>query len=229
MKKLKIEMILDLNCSWCPIAYKYISNALDNLNISDTLVDFQFLPFQINPGLADEGELINDNLKRKTGQNDNELIMYRKELTDICKKAGVELNFEKRTHYYNTLIGHQILQIAQKYKQQRDVYEILCEVYYKNGHKFSDENVIEKVAGALVLSKQDLLSLLEERSVNEELVNKEHYVKSLNVHSVPTFVMNNTEIIQGSNSVTFFENILRKYYSEYSSPTLLDVGSIQEM
>ena len=33
MKKLKIEIVHDLVCSWCPIGYSNIRKAIDNLGI----------------------------------------------------------------------------------------------------------------------------------------------------------------------------------------------------
>ena len=44
-KKLKIEMVHDIVCSWCPIGYSNIKTAINNLNID---VDFHFLPFGDN-------------------------------------------------------------------------------------------------------------------------------------------------------------------------------------
>ena len=54
-KKLKIEMIHDIVCSWCPIGYRNIKTAIDSLNIE---VDFHFIPFELNPEMEERGELI---------------------------------------------------------------------------------------------------------------------------------------------------------------------------
>lgn len=63
-KKLKIEMVHDLVCSWCPIGYNNIKTALNNLNID---VDFYFLPFELNPAMGEKGELIADYFSRQSG------------------------------------------------------------------------------------------------------------------------------------------------------------------
>jgi len=203
-------MILDLNCSWCPIGYKYITKALDNLNLSAESVDFQFLPFQLNPDMQYEGEVINTYLKKTTGQTDAQLKAYRENLVAIAKECGLTLDFNKRTHYFNTLHGHRLIQVALSKSLQREVYEILCDEYYASGKRFSDESVIQKVADKLELTKEHLLILLEHESVNENVLNKENYAKSLGVNSVPAFLINDSYLIKGSNSVDFFENIIQK-------------------
>ena len=49
MQQLKIEMIHDLVCSWCPIGYRNIKQAIDIL--ADQLsINLHFLPYELNPG-----------------------------------------------------------------------------------------------------------------------------------------------------------------------------------
>jgi len=211
MKPIKIKMVLDLNCSWCPIGYKHITKALDNLDLSSESVDFQFLPFRLNPDMPDEGELINTYLKRATGQSDAQLKAYRKGLVTVSNKAGLKINFNNRTHYFNTFQGHGLIEIAQSKSLQREVYEIFCVEYYSNGKRFSEESVMKNVADKLVLTKDRLLNLLEHESVKENIVNKEIYAKSLGINSVPAFLVNDSDLIKGSNSVAFFENYFQKY------------------
>lgn len=209
MKKLKIEMVLDLTCSWCPIGYKYITTALKNLDLTEEDVDFKFLPFQLNPEMSNDGELINNNLKRKTGQNDGQLELYRENLLNVAKECGVEFDFNKRTHYFNTFQGHILINLAQEKSLQQDVYEILCDAYYKNGKKFTDEGVINKVADKLELSKEYIFNLFSQSSIKKEFSKKESYVKLLGINSIPTFIINDTNLIRGSNSVEFFESYLQ--------------------
>lgn len=52
MKALKIEMIHDVVCSWCPIGYANLKQALKNLAIE---ADISFLPSELNPGMGPKG------------------------------------------------------------------------------------------------------------------------------------------------------------------------------
>lgn len=58
----KIEIVHDVVCSWCPIAYANVKQALHNL---DTKADIYFLPYELNPEMGPQGEAINDHLQRR--------------------------------------------------------------------------------------------------------------------------------------------------------------------
>jgi len=210
MEKIKIEMILDLNCSWCPIGYKYITKALDNLNISIESVDFQFLPFRLNPEMPYDGEVINSHLKKATGQTDAQLKAYRENLVETANKCGLNINFTNRTHYFNTLHGHKIMQVAMRKSKQHEVYGILCDAYYAYGKKFSNDSVMENIADKLGFTKEILSKVLEDESLKENILNNEDYAKSLGVNSVPAFLIEGSYLIKGSNSVDYFEKIFLK-------------------
>lgn len=50
-KPIKIEMIHDLVCSWCPIGYQHLKQALAWL-IDEIQASVQFLPFALHPVLS---------------------------------------------------------------------------------------------------------------------------------------------------------------------------------
>ena len=62
MKNLKIEMVHDVVCSWCPIGYANLLQALRNLNIDANIF---FLPSELNPDMGPNGENIDEYLSRR--------------------------------------------------------------------------------------------------------------------------------------------------------------------
>ena len=92
VKQLKIEMVHDIVCSWCPIGYSNITTAIKNLNIE---VDFRFLPFELNPNMDSEGELIAHYFSRQMGWGNEKLIDYQTSLVATAKKADVSIDFSK--------------------------------------------------------------------------------------------------------------------------------------
>lgn len=99
MKKLKIEMVHDIVCSWCPIGYANIQSAITNLDID---VDFHFLPFELNPQMPTEGEMIANYFKRQFLWSEAKLLGYQESLVKTASSAGVTIDFSKRLKYYNT-------------------------------------------------------------------------------------------------------------------------------
>lgn len=62
MSALKIEIVHDVVCSWCPIAYANAKQALYNL---DMKADIYFLPYELNPKMDIDGEAIHVHLQRR--------------------------------------------------------------------------------------------------------------------------------------------------------------------
>ena len=69
--KLKIEQVHDVVCSWCPIGYNYIKTVLKQLD-NQIDVEFKFLPYELNPELPGESELIE---KQLSGTNSVEFFV----------------------------------------------------------------------------------------------------------------------------------------------------------
>ena len=86
MTKLKIEMVHDIVCSWCPIGYNNIQTAIKNLDLE---VDFHFLPYELNPELDENGETIENYFKGRFGWDDRKLLDYQSSLVNTAKNAGV--------------------------------------------------------------------------------------------------------------------------------------------
>jgi predicted DsbA family dithiol-disulfide isomerase len=92
-------MVHDIVCSWRPIGYTNIATAISNLNNE---VDFHFIPFELTPNMAVEGELIVNYFHRQIGWNNEELPDYQASLISSAAKSVVSIDFSKRTHYYHT-------------------------------------------------------------------------------------------------------------------------------
>ena len=103
-------MIHDIICSWCPIGYRNIKSALAEFE-SQLDVEFRFLPYELNPEMPADGERIDVHLKRRNDWNDEQFLRYREELVETARQAGLNYDFGKRTHYWNTALAHKLLHL----------------------------------------------------------------------------------------------------------------------
>lgn len=187
--------------------------AIENLGCEER-VNVTFIPFPLDPDLPSEGIEINKLLKAKTGQTNDELLRYREQLLQTAAAAGVRMDFTKRTHYYNTVPGHAILQYAQSQNAHHTAYRVLREAYYENGHNFESDIVVDAVnqalrrAGAKPFEMYDILPFIA-----DSVAAKSKYA-ALGVKSVPTFLINGLDLEAGSGSVDKFEAILQRYLNE---------------
>jgi len=210
MKKIKIELIHDVVCSWCPIAYRNIKSAIKPID-SQIDIDFRFLPFELNSEMPVQGELINDYLQRKNGWTRQQLMSYRENLIEIAAAAGLNYDFSKRTHYWNSATAHALIHVAEKFHKQEEVNQALIFRYFTLGQNISDIRVLCDVADSVGLNSNTIISDLSSTQTKIELNKKYGLVRRYAISSVPTIVVNDQDLISGSNSVDYFSQFFSAY------------------
>lgn len=205
MNKLKIEMIHDAVCSWCPIGYANLKQALRNLEID---ADFYFLPFELNPEMEVQGEDINDHLGQRYGWNESKRRDYRKNLLAVAEQAGVVMDFSKRTHYYNTNQAHQLIHWCEGFDKQQAMNELLIDAYFKQGLDINNSQVLLNLVEQLGLDRSQAEVALNSSATKQQLAIKKQRVQQADITSVPAFIFNNRTLVTGSNSVEYFVQAL---------------------
>ena len=211
MDKLHIAMVHDIVCSWCPIGYNNIKTAIKNLNIE---VDFHFLPFQLNPNMGENGESIANYFNRQFGWNEVKLLNYQQSLVKTAAEAGVSIDFSNRTHYYNSHNAHLLMHWAERFNKQTVLNERLIKAYFNDGLDINKLSVLLDIALEIGLDREQthtaLTSPLSNKKLNQELAKKVQRYQTFNLSSVPAFIVNNSVLISGSNSVDYFDQALLK-------------------
>ena len=205
MNILKIEMIHDAVCSWCPIGYANLKQALKNLEVD---AEFYFLPFELNPEMEVQGEDINDYLGQRYGWNESKRRDYRKNLLAVAEQAGVEMNFSKRTHYYNTNQAHRLIHWCEGFDKQQAMNELLIDAYFKQGLDINNSQVLLNLVEQLGLDRSQAEVALNSVATKQQLAIKKQRVQQSEISSVPAFIFNNRTLVTGSNSVEYFEQAL---------------------
>jgi len=208
MKKLKIEMVHDIVCSWCPIGYKNIQTAIKNLNIE---VDFHFIPYELNPEMPANGEIISSYFRRQFGFDDEKLIDYQEGLVKVAASAGVNIDFSKRLKYYNTKKAHQTMHLAERSNKQTELNELLIKAYFEEGLDIDNTDVLLNLAVQIGLERVSTEDALFSPQLAQELDLKIERQKSFNIQSIPAFILDENILISGSKSVEFFEKTLSDY------------------
>jgi len=207
MKNLKIEMVHDIVCSWCPIGYNNIQMAIKNLNLE---VDFHFLPYELNPEMDENGETIAGYFKNRFGWDDHKLFDYQKSLVKTAQSAGVIIDFSKREKYYNTQKAHQLMHWSKQFNKQTELNERLIKAYFADGQDISNTDALLDIAVQVGLDRVSTENVLSSTQLMEPLDRKIERQKAFNIQSIPAFILDEKILISGSQSVAFFEDILPK-------------------
>lgn len=207
MKHVKVEMIHDLVCSWCPIGYNNLKGAADSLS-NRIETDILFLPFELNPEMPAEGEDIAHLMHRRMGMGEQQIKNYRKNLISVGEAAGVHFDFSKRTHYYNTRVGHLVMHWAESKGKQLELNEALIPAYFSEGKNIGDMRVLNDILSSIGLDGDEARQALHQDAFSQSFKIKQQRVATLGVRSIPAFIVNDKHLVSGSNSVEFFKEML---------------------
>ena len=208
--KIKIEAIHDVVCSWCPIGHSNLKAALKLLE-DEVEAHITYLPFELNPEMPEKGEAIDSYFKRRQGWSSETLQNYQESLVKTAQKAGVIIDFSKRTHYYNTRKAHKFMHWAEQFDKQTAVNESLIEAYFKQGLDISNTDVLLDIAEQLGMNRTLALKALTSRVMEQALEKKVERHKAFKIQSIPAFIINEDTLVSGSNSVEFFEKTLSEF------------------
>lgn len=213
--KIKIEAIHDVVCSWCPIGYSNLKNALKRLE-NEVEAHITYLPFELNPDMPEEGETIANYFKRRQRWSSATLKDYQESLVKTAQNAGVVIDFSKRTHYYNSRKAHKLIHWAEQFNKQTAVNESLIEAYFKQGLDISNTDVLLDIAEQLGMDRVSTQNALSSRQLALVLEKKIERQKAFKLLSIPAFIINEDTLVSGSNSVEFFEKTLSKFIGGFS-------------
>jgi len=170
--------------------------------------DFHFLPYEINPDMRAEGEVIDAYFKHRHQWDNSRLVRYQKNLLTVAESANVSIDFSRRTHYYNSAKAHQLMHWAEGYGQQVSLNALLADAYLTRGLDISNPLILLELVEQLGLDISQAVNVLNANTINPQLLRKKQRVQALALPSIPAFIIDEGTIISGSNSVEYFEQVL---------------------
>ncbi len=207
MQSIKIEMIHDVVCSWCAIGYCHLQTALKQLE-SEVYAELSFLPFELNPALGPEGEMIEPHLQRRLGWSAEQIAAYRQDLIPRARAAGVNIDFTKRTHYYNTFGTHCLMHWAHGQNMQVSFNDVLVEAYHTEGANLGNREKLLDLVARAGMDRDAADRALRSGDLIDPVRQKMARVAGFPVKTVPAFVFNDDIFVSGSNSAEYFRDLL---------------------
>lgn len=204
--KLRIELIHDVICSWCPIGLQNIRAAMTAL---DQDIDFElnFLPYELNPEMPPEGEPIEQHLIRRNGWTRDQFTDYAAMVVEKAEAVGLTYDYSKLTHYYNTAKAHRLIDFAEQTGQHVEIVDALTKAYFPDGIDISRTDTLVKLATENGLDPAAANAALNAAAISSSLRVKYRRVRSLSVKSTPSLLINQQVFVQGSNSAEYFEAV----------------------
>ena len=218
--KLKIDFVSDVSCPWCVIGLKALDVALAQTR-AELQAELHFQPFELNPGMAPEGEEITAHITKKYGITAAEADANRENI----RRRGAELGFKfsrpdepggGRHHVWNTFDAHRLLHWAGEVgpAQQRALKEALFTAYFTDGKSPAAREVLLAAAQAAGLDAARAGEILAGDTYADEVREREQFYLGQGIHSVPAVVINDRHLISGGQPPEVFANALRQIAAE---------------
>ena len=208
-----IDFISDVVCPWCALGATALEQAIENV-AGEVSVQLTYKPFELNPNMPIEGEKAVEHLMRKYGRTAEDVAAGKAMQIARGEALGFKFDLEKRTHFYNTFDAHRLLLWALQEGRQVALKKILLRGYFTDGQNPSDRETLVRLAAEAGLDAAAAQEVLASGAFAKEVRELEAFYQQHGINSVPAMILNGRHLVSGSQSVEYYEQMLRQMAKE---------------
>ena len=207
----RIDFVSDIACPWCAIGLASLQQALARTGTAPQ-VDLHFQPFELNPGMAPEGEDVGEHLARKYGSTAEQQAQIRDTIRQRGAAVGFDFKPEGRGRVVNTFNAHRLLHWAglQSAQAQLALKQALMQAYQGRGERLDHDDVLLAAVRAAGLDEAAARAVLQSDAYAAEVRADEQRWQQAGIQSVPAIVINGRHLISGGQPPEVFEQALRR-------------------
>lgn len=217
-RTLHIDFVSDVVCPWCVVGLGGLETALERLKGEGITAEIAFKPFELNPGMAPEGENMVEHVGRKYGatpeQSAANLDMIRARAAEAM--PGFEMRMGEDSRIWNTFDAHRLLHWAGEAgpDRQKALKTALFKAHFTEGRNLTDAGVLTGAAEAVGLDRAEAAEVLASGRYVEAVRAEQALWRSRGINSVPAVVVEGKYLISGGQPAAVFEEALRKIAAE---------------
>ena len=212
-KAMRIDFVSDVVCPWCVIGLKGLEKALENLKGTvDATVALQ--PFELNPGMAKEGQDVGEHVAQKFGGQTAQLNAARDAIKARAANLGFTMAMREDSRIYNSFDAHRLLHWAGLKGKGVALKLALFEAYFTDSANISDADVLAARAESVGLDPAEAREVLASGAYKAEVLEAEDMWKRSGISAVPSVIVNRKYLISGGQPAAAYEETLRKIAAE---------------
>ena len=204
---MQIKMFSDTICGWCYIGKERLNQALEQLNLSTSIVTN--LPFQLNPSMPKDGMERINYIKSKFGSIENAKPMYDNMIMQ-GEQENLQIKLDKIKRTPNTVKSHLLVDLARKYKVENNVITDLFKSYFTKAKDIGDEDVLMFVVKKNKLSTDEVKEYLNKEENIKKINKMDGVAKEMGITGVPFYIFNDQLSISGAQSVDYLIEAIKK-------------------
>lgn len=225
-KPLHIDFVSDVVCPWCVVGLGGLETALQRLKPEGITAEIAFQPFELNPGMAPEGENVAEHIAAKYGSTPEQSAANRALIKTRAAEAwaGLEgkafdMRMDETSRIWNTFDAHRLLAWAGEAgaEPQKALKEALFRTHFVEQNNLSDARVLTLAAEAAGLDRAEAAEVLASDRFAAQVRSEQTLWRQRGINSVPAVVVEGKYLISGGQPAAVFEEALRKIASEQTA------------
>jgi predicted DsbA family dithiol-disulfide isomerase len=202
-----LTIVSDVICPWCFVAKKNLEKALEIAN-PELQVEITWRPFELNPGMPEEGMNRREYRSKKFGSWENSQSLDA-QVTAAAKLVGLTIRYDLMARTPNTFNAHRLIWLAQKEGAQGAVVESLFRAYFTEGRDVGDTSVLIDIAKEAGIAEERARAFLESAEGTDEVRHEMQTGMASGISSVPTFLFDGEALFSGALKPAMMADRLR--------------------
>lgn len=194
---MRIEVFSDTVCPWCYVGLMRLGRALAQRPALK--VQLRWLPFELNPLLAEAGEERAQYMQRRFGDV-NRFAEGQQQLQQIGAGLGIDFRFDLQRWIPNTRRSHLLLAWAESLGGERQTLlkKAILEAYFTRGLDIGSVEILTQLAGQCGLDVGAACAAMGDPRWRAEVLELEQQARQWNISGVPTFIFERREAFSGA-------------------------------
>ena len=206
----RIDFVSDVVCPWCVVGLNSLTAALGQLD-GEVNADIHFQPFELAPGMDDNGEDLTGYLMSKYQISSEQVAQTQAAIVARGQEQGFVFDFNSDSRKWNTLNAHRLLHWAgETSDKQLALKQALFLANFSENRNISDHDVLVELATQVGLDGTEAAQVLASGRYAEEVRELESRWQQQGISSVPTMIFNNRYAVSGGQPVETFVDVLRQ-------------------
>jgi predicted DsbA family dithiol-disulfide isomerase len=210
----KVEIWSDVVCPWCHVGLARFEEAVRRLGWDDGDLEIVYRPFELDRHVPPGGVDLGDYLRAKFGTYATiEAIEGR--VAEAGAEVGIQFDWSK-VRRVNTFDAHRLLAWALATagaSAQVRLKRRLMRAYFEEGGDVADHASLAGLAAEVGLDAPEAAEILAGDDFGEEVRAGEREARDLEIHAVPTFVVERRLSIPGAQDPETFVTMLARLRS----------------
>jgi predicted DsbA family dithiol-disulfide isomerase len=207
---LTIDVVSDVVCPWCYIGKRRLEGALalyakERPDVPAPAVTWR--PFQLNPGMPDEGMPREEYVQRKFGARGG--AVYDR-VTAVGREVGIPFAFDRITRQPNTLAAHSLVELAEARGAQDALVEAFFRAYFLDGVDLTARANLVAIATAAGLDRAEVETWLDDTNARDLAAAEDQRAREIGIEGVPFFIFNGRVGVSGAHPAEALYEAMKK-------------------